>query len=134
MIDVQAKIMAQLSAFETDSKNAPKVAAMRDDARERTRQLQEPDPRTLAAEPFPTLVAQFKALLANHESVQHSDDRMRIDAHAAEMTTLGSALNHMGGFEMMRFTLKTFAPESTHRHVDLAWNGVGLWVACANAS
>jgi hypothetical protein len=125
MIDVEAKILAQLSAFEQHAKQA----VQKEEAQERTRQMQEPDPATIAAEPYPSLVAQFKSLLAEHDAVLQSEDKMRIDRHATEMTTLGSSLNQFGGIEMMRYTVYTYAPQSAHNYVDLSWNGVGLWVA-----
>lgn len=125
MTDVEAKILAQLSAFEQHAKQA----VQKEEAQERTRQMQEPDPASVAAAPYPSLVAQFKSLLAEYDAVLQSDDKMRIDRHAAEMTTLGSALHQLGGIEMMRFTVYTYSPQPAHNYVDLAWNGVGLWTA-----
>lgn len=125
MADMEAKILAQLSAFEKHTKQA----VQKEEAQERTRQMQEPHPASVAPEPYPTLVAQFKSLLTEYDAVLQSDDKMRIDRHATEMTTLGSALNQLGGFDMMRFTVYTYAPQTAHSYVDVAWNGVGRWTA-----
>jgi hypothetical protein len=125
MVDVEAKIRAQLCAFEQHTKQI----VQKEQTQERTRQIKEPDPATIAYEPYPTLVAQFKSLLAEYDAVLQSDDKMRIGRHATDMTTLGSALNQIGGIDMMRFTVYTYAPQTDHNYVDVAWNGVGQWTA-----
>lgn len=124
-MDVEAKILAQLSAFEQTSKKASE----KEEAFERARQLQEPDPATVAPDPYPSLVAKFKSLLAEYDSVMQNGDRMLVDRHSSEMTTLASSLHHLGGLELMRFTLYTYCPQQNHNNVDIAWNGVGLWTA-----
>jgi hypothetical protein len=125
MIDVEAAILAQFSAFEEHTKKA----VQKEESHERTRQIQEPNPASIAHEPYPTLVAQFKSLIAEYDDVLQSDDTMRIGRHATDMTTLGSALHQIGGIDMMRFTLYTYASETNHNYVDRSWSGVGRWRA-----
>lgn len=124
-MDVEAKILAQLSAFEQTSKKASE----KEKAFERARQLQEPDPSTVAPAPYPSLVSKFKHLLAEYDSVLQNGDKMLVDKHSSEMTTLASSLHQIGGLELMRFTLYTYCPQQHHNYVDIAWNGVGLWTA-----
>lgn len=127
MVDVQAKILAQLSAFETGTKQSRTQATKKDEAQERTRLMQEPDPRYVAAEPYPTLVSQLKRMLENHDIVLAADDKLSIDRHASEMTTLGSALHRLGGPEMMQYTLKTYTPLTSQNYVERLWAEVGAW-------
>ena len=127
--DLEQKLFEQLSAFEKGSKETQTAANKKDEVQERTRQLQEPDPCHVAPHPYPTLVSQLKTLLAEYDSVLESQDQMRIDMHASQMTTLGSNLWHVGGLEMMRFTLYTYVPQPSHNLVGLAWDGVGAWRA-----
>lgn len=129
VLELESKLLDQLSAFEKGAKEKDKAASKKEEALERTRQLQEPDPLHVAPHPYPSLVCQLKTLLAEYDSVLESQDQMRIDTHATQMTTLGSNLCQLGGLDLMRFTLYTYVSQPAHNFVDVAWDGVGVWRA-----
>ena len=125
MVDVEAKIRAQLCAFEQQNKRASE----REQVQERTRQIQEPNPATVFPAPYASLVASFKSLVAEHDELLGSEDTVCIDRNTAEMRTLGNALHQIGSIDLMKYTLWTFAPQTAHSYVDLSWDCVGFWRA-----
>ena len=125
MGDVEAKIRAQLCAFEQQNKRAVE----KEQVQERTRQVQEPNPATVFPEPYASLVASFKSLVAEHEKLLGSEDTVCIDRNTADMRTLGNALHQIGSIDLMKFTVYTYAPQTAHNYVGRSWDCVGFWRA-----
>lgn len=111
-----------------------KVGAIHDAERERMRQRDEPPPYVVGGSQYDSMVQEIKRIAVEYDAVEESDAAnvlqrcMSVDADAK---CVGHQIYNLGGEQLMHLTLQLYVPrmKGLHRCFDLAFNGIGEWLA-----